>query len=415
MKQKQVKTPKKRYFDYAATTPVDARVLTAMEPYFSRSFGNAGSLHSFGQEAIAALDSARIVVARETGISFDGVVFTGSATEANNLAITGVVHFWRAKNLGKTPRIVVSAIEHDSVLSCARFLERAKLVDLVVVPVDRNGIVDCDALQEALTPETILVSVMYGNNEVGTIQPIQKISAILSDFRKKIDSQSYPFFHTDAAQVFGYFSCNLVELGVDLLTLSSQKIYGPKGVGALCLGQRVFCVPTKGQVYLKPAVLPILHGGGQEGGLRSGTENVAGIVGFAAAVEIAVRMRNKEAARLYDLRKYLWKKLHALVPHVRLVGILRSSKISESLPHILSVVVSGEATAQDILTRLDLAGIAASSGSACSARAFSVSHVYTALGFSKDEALRTVRFSFGRETTKKDVDELFAVLKKIFS
>ncbi len=403
---------KKLYFDYAATTPVDARVVAAMKPYFSEKFGNPGSLHFAGQAAIAAVDGARQVVAAHAGIDFDGVVFTSGATEANNLAITGVVNFWRAQNPGKLPRIIVSAIEHDSVLVCARALGVAGVADVVVVPVDSQGVVDVVALRAALTAETVVVSVMYGNNEVGTVQPLPTISKIINEFRASITSASYPFLHTDAAQAGTYLSCTVAELGVDMLTLSSQKIYGPKGVGALCVGKKVFCVPTKGQVHMKPALHPILFGGGQELGLRSGTENVPGIVGFAKAFEIAVSMQKKEVARVNMVKEYFWKKLHALVPAARAIGSTLK-KEDVSLPHIISLYIPGEQTAQDILTRLDLVGIAASSGSACSARAFMVSHVYTALGLLKEEALRTVRFSFGRDTTKKDIDVLVGELAEI--
>ena len=219
---------KKIYFDYAASTPVDPRVERAMRPYFLGKFGNAGSLHSFGQEAIAAIDAARVTMARLIGADFHEVIFTGSATEANNLAIRGAVAQWKAisGNEHLKPRIVVSAIEHESVLETARDLERDGVADVVCLPVDREGFVDADAVAHAIDERTVLVSIMYANNEIGSVQPI---AAIAEAVKAACANNNYPLFHTDAVQAFQFLDCDVQKLGVDMMTLSAHKIYGPKG------------------------------------------------------------------------------------------------------------------------------------------------------------------------------------------
>ncbi|MBI4119793.1 MAG: aminotransferase class V-fold PLP-dependent enzyme [Parcubacteria group bacterium] len=226
----------KIYFDYAATTPVDPEVEKAMRPYFSKKIGNPGSLHSFGQEAIAAVDEAREKIAKAIGAEFREIIFTGSATEANNLALRGVVRkTLYPKPHTLNPRIIVSAIEHESVLETAKDLEREG-VEVVYVPVDREGFVDAGKLKAALNERTILVSIMYVNNEIGTIQPIAEISEIIKSFKKNLNPiphTLYPLLHTDAVQAFQYLDCDVNKIGVDLMTLSAHKIYGPKGIGAL--------------------------------------------------------------------------------------------------------------------------------------------------------------------------------------
>ena len=377
------------YLDYAATTPVDPRVLKAMQLYFAERFGNPGSLHSYGQAAIAAIDRAREDVAAAIGADFRDIIFTASATEANNLALRGAVSGFGIER----PRVIVSAIEHESVLEAARELERQG-AEVVYLPVDRNGFADLAALKSALNERTVVVSIMYANNEVGTVQDVSRIAKIIEVFRAEQKSPRFPLFHTDAAQAFQFFSCDVRDLGVDLLTISSHKLYGPKGAAALYV--RNDKTSRKKNVTPADMMRPIIYGGGQEFGVRSGTENVPAIVGFAEAVKIAVEVRAKEAKRLEILRAHFWKDIKKMEPDAELNGA------ATDMPNLLNVYFPGY-EAQDILTRLDLAGIAASSGSACRSRAFESSYVIEALGYAKERARSSVRFSLGRFTSAGDI------------
>jgi cysteine desulfurase len=457
----------KIYLDYAATTPVDSAVLHAMRPYFFEKFGNAGSLHSFGQEAIAAVDRSRDCLARAISAEFREIIFTSSATEANNLALRGIPLLSQPKadqppagkeGLGEVlrvekqnpsqpplavpaeasarrrgkgrgaPRVIVSAIEHESVLETARALERHG-VEVIYLPVNKAGVVDLKKLKASLNENTILVSIMYVNNEIGTVQPIAEIAKVIQEFKvqKVITPPSlpsppsaslafdgerggdpYPLFHVDASQAFQFFDCDVNKLGVDLMTLSSHKIYGPKG--AACLYIR-----DTGAYPLSTIHYPLLFGGGQEFGFRSGTENVPAIVGFAKAVELASSMREKELRRVAEVHNYFWRGIKKIFPEAQINGVgevVSSQKLVVGAPHILNVYFPNHA-AQDVLTRLDLAGIAASSGSACRSRAMESSYVIEALGYSKTRAKASVRFSFGRQTTKKEIDATLKVLKEI--
>ncbi|MGC9598828.1 MAG: cysteine desulfurase family protein [Minisyncoccia bacterium] len=397
---------KRIYLDYAASTPVDPTVLRAIAPYFSERFGNPGSLHAFGQEAIAAVDRSRETIARALGADFRQIVFIASATEANNLVLRGVVRrFQMAHDLSgararrAAPHLIVSAIEHESVLEAARDLAREN-VRVTYVPVGAHGIADLKKIKESLTPETALVSVMYANNEIGTMQPITEIGKIIEDFRKQVRSKEstadnrFPAFHTDAAQAFQFLDCDANALGVDFMTISSHKMYGPKGAGAL---------------FVRDAdmLLPIVAGGGQEFGLRSGTENVPAIVGFAKAVELVTARRESEAKRIAALRDRLWSGLKDIFPEAETNG---SENNGERLPNILNVYFPGHA-AQDLLTKFDLRGLSASSGSACRSRAMESSYVVQALGHSKERAKESIRFSLGRPTTEKEVAEALKIVK----
>ncbi len=381
------------YLDYAATTPVDRMVLRAMQPYFQKRFGNAGSLHSFGQEAVAALDAARGTVAHAIGASFREIIFTGSATEANNLAIRGVVS---GSGIAR-PKIIVSSIEHESVLETAKTLERSHGAEVVYLPVDQQGVVDLERLRTALDERTVLISILYANNEIGTVQPITEIIKLMGDFYSKV--QRRPLFHTDASQAFQFFDCDVRSLGVDLMTLSSHKIYGPKGAGALY---------ARGQKSLEPLIM----GGGQEFGFRSGTENIPAIVGFAEAMRIAVVMRKKETRRIGELRDYLWRGIKRIYPRAKVNGVDREFPDDRRiLPNMVNVYFSGH-KAQDLLTELDLRGLAVSSGSACRARATEPSYVIEALGFSRARAESSVRFSLGRPTRRGDISGALEILKR---
>jgi cysteine desulfurase len=390
------------YLDYAATTPVDPAVLRAMEPYFSKKFGNPGSLHASGQEAIAAIDQSREKIAHAIGAEFREVIFTASATEANNLALRGVVERWRAvhkMSAVKNPRIIVSAIEHESVLETARELERDG-VDVTYLPVDRHGIVDLKKLREALDGQIALVSVMYGNNEIGTIQPIAEIASIVRAAAPRA------LIHTDAAQAFQFLDCDVRELDIDLMTLSSHKLYGPKGAAVLYV--RGANGVGKKNISKHNLLEPILFGGGQEFGLRSGTENVPTIVGFAKAVELAAAARAKESKRIAALRDRLWRGIKKIYPKAEVNGI-EVSEGTKTLPHILNVYFPDH-EAQDLLTRFDLAGLAASSGSACRSRAFEPSYVIEALGYSKEHGKQSIRFSLGKPTVIQYIDKSIKII-----
>jgi len=386
-----MKASPKIYLDYAATTPVDPEVLRAMRPYFSERFGNAGSLHSFGQEAIGALDAARETAASTSGAEFREIIFTGSATEANNLAIRGSV--LAGRKLGrKNARVIVSAVEHESILETARDLEKDG-IDVVYLPVNKIGVVDLKTLEKSLNRDTILVSVVYANNEIGTIQPVSEIAKI-------VGKNHHPLFHVDASQAFQFLNC--AATGADLMTLSSHKIYGPKGAGAL---------------YIKDgtSIQPVLMGGGQEFGLRAGTENIPAIVGFAEAMRLADAAREKEAKRINALRAELWRGIKGIYPPAEVNGVSPDSHgdslAHNTLPSILNVYFPGH-HAQDLLTRFDLLGLAASSGSACRARASSSSYVIEALGYPKKRAKESVRFSLGRPTTRAEIRQTLSIIKK---
>ena len=408
------------YFDHAASTPVDPEVFRAMEPYFLEKFGNPGSVHAFGQEAIAAVDRSREALARAVGLpaasGFRQMIFTGSATEANNLAVRGALlaaraGFARGESEGAKqgrPRLIVSAIEHESILETARAAEQMG-IDVVYVPVGRDGVVDEKKIKENLDERTVLVSIQYANNEIGVIQPITRIAETVRAFRAPRAALAipYPLFHTDAVQAFQFLDCDVTKLGVDLMTLSAHKIYGPKGVGALY---------ARDLKFLKP----VIHGGGQEFGLRSGTENVPAIVGFAKAAELALAAREKESKRLEALRDRLWEGIKKIVPDAEknpaVESAVRSAQTSGAqtrpLPNLLNVYFPGHA-AQDLLTRLDLEGLAASSGSACRSRALEPSYVIEALGYPNERARSSIRLSLGRPTTEKDIDGALATFSRV--
>ncbi len=381
---------KRIYLDHAATTPVDPEVLAAMEPYFTERFGNPGSLHAFGQEAITAVDHARETIGRALGVDFRNIIFTGSATEANNLALRGAIQQFRSTQK-KAPRIIVSAIEHESVLETAKELEREG-VGVIYIPVDANGAVDEKKIKESLTPDTAVVSVMYAQNEIGTMEPIAGIGAAVKAFRGK---NAYPLFHADAAQAFQFFQCMPKELNVDLMTLSAHKIYGPKGIGALYVRDH-------------DAIYPMTTGGGQEFGMRSGTENVPSIIGFSRAVERAAAMREKEARRLRGLRDRLWQGIREHFPKAALNG---PEDGDQKLPNILNVYFPGR-DAENLLVKFDEKGLAASSGSACRSRALQSSYVIEAIGHAKDRARSSIRFSLGRPTIVEDIEEAIRIIKE---
>ncbi|MBI5732815.1 cysteine desulfurase [Candidatus Jorgensenbacteria bacterium] len=388
------------YLDYAASTPVDPEVMSAMMPYFMEKYGNPSSLHSFGQEAIAAIDKSRETIARAIGADFEEVIFTGSATEANNLALRGAIKAFRRNNKSFSPRIIVSAIEHESVLETAKDLEHSG-VEVVYLPVDRNGFVSANDLRDALNERTVLVSIMYANNEIGIVEPISVIGEEIRKWKiKNIKNKDYgfPLLHTDAVQAFQFLDCDVRRIGVDLMTLSAHKIYGPKGIGALYMKRQNRDKPK----FLEAAIT----GGGQEFGLRSGTENVASIIGFAKAIELVLKIRSDESKRLKSLTDYFLEELKQICPGVGL------NDAEPRLPNILSIYLP-QNLAHDLLIKFDKVKVAISSGSACTTRSPEPSHVLTACGFSKSRALETCRISFGRYTTKPDLVKVLEEFREL--
>lgn len=366
---------KRIYLDHHATTPLDPAVLAAMMPYLTERFGNAASRsHAYGWEAEEAVEKARIQVARAIAATEREIVFTSGATESINLALLGVAEAYAEK--GK--HIVTTVTEHPATLDTCRWLE-GRGWRVTYLPVNRDGQVDPHAVEAALTPATVLVSLLHGNNEIGTLQPVSEIG--------QIAKRHGVLFHVDGAQAFGKVALDVMEMGIDLLSLSAHKVYGPKGVGALYLRRR----------DPRVKVLPQVHGGGQERGLRSGTLNVPGIVGMGLAAELAAAQMPSEAARIGDLRDRLWRMLSEALP-----GLKQNGHPQLRLPGNLHVSFDG-VRADDLIT--NMRGVAASVGSACASASLSISHVLHAIGLTDDEAISSVRFGLGRFTTEAEIEE----------
>ena len=371
------------YMDHSATTAVDPRVLEAMLPYWTEGYGNPSSIYGLGRKAAAALEDARRRVARLLNCQPAEIIFTSCGTESDNLALRAVMLAAAAQ--GKR-HLITTPIEHHAVLHTAADLGKLFDVEVTQVPADHAGWIAPAAVAAAIRPNTALISVMYANNEVGTIQPIAEIGAIARQ-------HGIPF-HTDAVQAGGSLPLDVELLKVDLLALSAHKFYGPKGVGLLYVRRGV-------------RLLPVQTGGGQERGRRSGTENVPYIVGLSRALEFAQAEATTEAARLTALRARLWAGLTARIPDITLTG-----HPERRLPGHLSMLVRG-AEAEGLLIALDLAGIAASSGSACATGAPTPSHVLIAMGYSPQEAMGALRLTLGRTTTAADVDFVIEKLTDI--
>lgn len=383
------------YLDTAAATPLDPRVRLALQPYFSKFFANPTSLHAPGVAARQAVETARAKVAKILSVLPVEIIFTGGGTEANNLAIFGVAGI-------ENGHIITSVIEHASILEPCRALERAGAA-VTYLPVRSDGLIEPTALAKTLRPETILVSIGYANNEIGVIQPIRELAKIIRRFKKaanfKLKADSYPYFHTDACQAARFLDCRGPTLGVDLLTLNSGKIYGPRGAGCLYVRRGLKLAPRQ-------------FGGGQEHGRRSGTENVPAIVGFAAALELCAKLREKETARLVKWRDYFTKKLLTLSGgNSSRQTIVLNGSASARLPNNINASFPG-ADGEFVVLSLDAAGVAASTGSACSATEKRESSVVAALG---GDAAGAVRFTLGRETTKADLDYVLKILPDILS
>lgn len=369
------------YLDHNATTPVHPEVVKAMLPYFGERFGNPSSVHSFGQEAKRALDEARGVVAAAVGARPDEVVFTGGGTEADNMAVTGVASALCNKGL----HIITSQIEHHAVLSTCRHLAGMGY-EVTEVPCDANGVVAPQAVRDAVRKDTVLITIMHANNETGSIQPVEEIG--------RLALERGIVFHTDAVQTLGKLPLDVNAMGVNLMSLSSHKIYGPKGVGALIVRRGT-------------PLVPVIFGGHHERKKRAGTENVSGIVGFAKAVELATRDLEATEAHVLGLRRKLEEGVLSTVPHVRLNG--HPTKRLSSTASICFEFIEGES----LVLSLDMEGIAVSSGSACTSGSSEPSHVLLAMGVPPATAQGSVRFSLGTENTESGVDYVLEVLPRI--
>lgn len=365
------------YVDHGATTPVDPRVVEAMQPYFAEKFGNASSVHEWGQQAREAVDQAREVVAGSIGAKPAEIVFTSGATEADNFAVLGTA--WANESRGR--HIMTSSVEHHAVLEACRFLE-SRGFEVTYLPVDRYGMVDPDDVRRALRDDTVLVSVMHANNEIGTLEPVAEIG--------RLARERGVVMHTDATQSAGILPLNVDDLNVDLLSMSAHKRHGPKGVGALYV--------RKGARLTR-----IQHGGSHERNRRGGTENVPGIVGFGVAMEIALETLDEEAGRLRDFRDRLMQGL-AQIPGAHLNG-----HPTERLPGNVNISFEGT-DSESILMALDFQGVAASSGSACTSGSLEPSHVLKAIGLPEEVAAGTVRLTLGRGNTGADVNYLLKVI-----
>lgn len=387
---------KRIYLDHAATAPEDKRVVEVVRKASAETYGNPSSLHQEGVLARKVLETGRKSIADILCVRRDEIVFTSGGTESNNIAIFGAV------NDPQKAHIIVSRIEHPSVLECVRELERGGAA-VTYVPADSDGLVSPKSVKDALRENTVLVSIMYANNEIGTIQPIAGIAKVIRQFnetRDKGQETRKTLFHTDACQAINYLPMNVLKLSVDLMTFNASKIYGPKGTGALFIKRGI-------------KLTPHIFGGGQEGGLRSGTENVSAIAGFAEAMRVAEKMKEKESARLVKLRDFFIHEILRKIPDTVLNG-----SIVERLPNNANISFLGM-DAEEIVIGLDARGIAVSTGSACAniAGEGKVSHVVLALDGDRIRAMGSVRFTLGRGTKKEDVvrtvRELCDILKKI--
>lgn len=393
---------KKVYLDNAATTSVHPQVVKAMLPYFGQKYGNASEPHQWGVEARKAVEENRKKIADFFGAESQEIIFTSCATESINLSHKGLIEAVFQKfsifndQFSKKPHIITTQIEHKAVLETCKHLEKLGMATVTYLPVDKYGLVNPEEVKKAIRQETVLVSIMYVNNEVGTIEPIKEISQLIKKINElRIENYESPiYFHTDATQAIQYLDCNVDKLGVDLLSFTGHKFYAPKGIGGLYV--------RKGTPLVRQQ-----DGGGQESGLRSGTENVPYIVGLGKAIELIGELEGFVVGELTSLRDKLIKGILDKIPDTILTG-----HPTQRVAHIASFCFKG-VEGEAILLRLDAEGIAASSGSACTSGFLEPSHVLLAMGIPPEVAHGSVRFSLGRETTKKDVDYVLEKLPPI--
>lgn len=384
------KTKKRIYFDHAATTYTDPAVVKAMLPYFTKEYGNPSSLYEIGRKANGVLNDARRQIAQVLHALPDNIIFTAGGTESDNLALFGAAK----ANCTAGKHIISTTIEHHAVLEVLDELKKEGF-EITLLPVDKDGLVDPKEVAKAIRPDTILVSIMYANNEIGTIEPIAEIGREILKYRKA-NNTVYPYFHTDACQAAGYLELDTEKLHTDLMTVNGSKIYGPKGIGFLYVRRG-----TK--------IKPIILGGGQERRMRSGTENVPAIVGLAKALSMAQSKKEKEVKRLTGLTKYLLTKLQKTIPKIKLNGPEIGEKRLANNINVTFLDVEGEA----LLLYLDEYGIMASTGSACTSNSLEPSHVLRALGLPYEYAHGSLRFSLGHCNSKADIDYLIKWLPGI--
>lgn len=370
------------YFDYAATTPIDKEVVKEMLPYMKNNYGNASSIHQIGQKARIAIDNSREKLAKFFNCQTKEIIFTGSATEANNLAIFGLIR----KFIKEKPHIITSGIEHPAVIGPCSILEQQGVKVSYIQP-NKEGIIELKNIKKEIKENTRLISIMYANNEIGTIQPIKEIGNLIKELNKKRKNKIY--FHTDAVQAVNYLDCDVKKLGVDLLSMSSHKIYGPKGIGCLF-------------IKTNTPIEPIIFGGGHEFGLRSGTENTAGIVGLGKAIEL-VQKHKKDTKRIQSFRDEIIKK------SLEIKGSRLNGSKENRLPHNINLSFLG-VEGESLLLSLDEKGIAVSTGSACSSKKLKPSHVLTMIGLSPKEAQGSLRITLGRHTTKQEIQYFLKIL-----
>lgn len=385
---------KPAYLDHASTTPMDDRVFSVMKKVIKDTYGNPGGMYRLGIETKKVISESRSQIARLLGTTSDHVVFTRGGTESNNIALLGVVSHFKKVYPEIIPHIITSVIEHDSVLEICKHLETTKQVSVSYIPCDADGIIDIAELKNELRPETILVTVMYANNEIGTIQSIREITKLIRWYKKQLKekkegiiSESYPLVHTDAIQAVNYCDINIARLGVDMMTISGSKIYGPKSIGVLFVKNKTFIDPT-------------MFGGAQESGLRSGTEDSAMVAGFAKALQISQEIKETEVARLTKIRDFV---IHELLKDNRIT--LNGSQ-SDRLPNNINITVKGY-TGESLVIQLAEAGFAVSSKSACQSDSDEESHVIAALrkaqGITGNSEEGSLRITLGRSTKEKDV------------
>lgn len=392
---------KKIYLDYAGATPIDKRARRALTFYEDKFFANGSAIYKSGVQVRNIIEESRSKIAKLINAHSDEIIFTGSGTESDAMAVLGVVKDWRIKNKNKIPHVITTKIEHPAVLENCRMLEEEGDVEVTYVGVDKDGIINLEELKDSLKENTILVSVMYANNEIGTIQPIQEIAKIIRHFKK---GAFFPLFHTDACQAMNYlYTENIEKLGVDMMSFNSSKIYGPKGIGALYKKRGI-------------EIFPLYRGGGQEFGLRSGTESLPLIASFREAFVIANKMKEKESRRLITIRDYGIKKLLLLSKKTGYKIILNGDKVNR-LPNNINISITG-ISSELLVIELDVKGIEVSEKSACHSAGGDGSYVIKAIRKickrgSEEEG--SLRISLGRQTTKKDMDILAKELGKILT
>ena len=370
----------KIYLDNAATTKLDPRVLAEMKPYLASEYGNASSIHYMGQSNNLVLEAARDRIAKLLGAPARSIIFTSGASESNNLIIKGVMF----ANQEKGKHLIVSAVEHPCVLQSARQLIKHGF-ELDIVPVTEDGLIDMVALDKLIRPDTVLVSIMAVNNEIGTIQDLKAIAKLVHD--------KGAYFHSDIVQAIPYLDINIEDLGLDFASLSAHKFYGPKGVGIAYLNSKI-------------KIEPLIAGGEQENGTRAGTYNLPGIVGFAKSLELAYQEKADYVSRVKELRDYMWERIKAEIPEVHLNGSL-TYRTPNNL-NILFSRIEGEA----ILMDLSMKGVCVSTGSACSAHNLKTSYVLQAIGLTLDNLNSNIRFTLGKFNNKKEIDYTVEALKK---